>query len=196
MTVSQFGNKDAIISLAAVLKQDLVYFPDRSNDRVWTSCLLQNLLHKFKKSDRVYKQSSIDSVDIFFAQSGSFKRQRIDSITVDWRLFICVGDYTWNLKMMRIQKGFIHPCLQRSCWQLSLDWSFKLYVVWEDVWFFKHFFGFECNAFVLLYTLFFWCEVSRGRSLWLNLHWFLRKIFAYGYIVLCRWLVELFCTWH
>ena len=50
MPIGQLGDEDAIVSLAAVLEEHLVDFPDRSDDGIVARRRIQNLLQEFKET--------------------------------------------------------------------------------------------------------------------------------------------------
>ena len=69
MTICQLCDQNSVISLTAVLKEDLVHLPNGRDHRVVTRSSGQHPLQKLKKADRVDEESAIDTINILLFDS-------------------------------------------------------------------------------------------------------------------------------
>ena len=64
VTICELCDQDSVVGLTAILEEDLVNFPDGSDDRIVAPSRLEDLFQEFEKSDRIDEQGTINPVYI------------------------------------------------------------------------------------------------------------------------------------
>lgn len=112
MLLWNFWNEHAVIRTATVFQQNGKNFPDVGNQRIFFFSVLETLLNKLVKTNRVYEKSSINSIYEVGGDPRIWEGHPVDTVPGDWVLVLRLEDHSWDVEVFSILQRLINPGLE------------------------------------------------------------------------------------
>lgn len=112
--VTYFCDEHLVIRLAAILEQDLKYFPQRAHNRVFVLGVLHAPQNHLIKAYRVDEKTPKDSVNTFDRNTRAVEKKSVNLVTVHRLLVHRLKDNSRNVQMFSVFECLVNPGLDDS----------------------------------------------------------------------------------